>query len=125
MEASGVWLVDVAILPIGLQTSSAPSVLSLTLPLRSLCSVLWLAASICICIGQALVEPLRGQLYQGPVSKNFLASAVVSVFGVYQWNESLGGAVSEWWMAFPLVSFPLFLPAFPFDRSNSGLILFK
>jgi hypothetical protein len=32
-----------------------------------LCSVWWLAESICICIGQTLVEPLRGQLYQAPI----------------------------------------------------------
>ena len=40
-----------------------PSVLSLTPPLGSLCSVRWLASSIHICIGQALAEPLRRQLY--------------------------------------------------------------
>ena len=43
-------------------TPSAPSVLSLTHPLRTLCSVQWLAASICLCICQALEEPLRKQL---------------------------------------------------------------
>jgi hypothetical protein len=42
---------------------SAPSVLPLTLPLGSLCSVQWLAASLHICIGQNLAEPLRRQLY--------------------------------------------------------------
>jgi hypothetical protein len=57
-----VWLVDGVVLPMGLQTPSAPSVLSLTLPLGTLCSVQWLAASMCICIGQALAEPLRRQL---------------------------------------------------------------
>jgi hypothetical protein len=57
---------------------SAPSVLPLTPPLGSLCSVWWLAASICICIGQDLAEPLRRKLYQAPVSKHFLASAIVS-----------------------------------------------
>ena len=30
-----------------------------------------------ICIGQVLAEPLRGQLYQDPVSQHFLASAIV------------------------------------------------
>jgi hypothetical protein len=39
-----------------LQTTSAPSVLSLTPPLRTLCSVQWLAASIHFCICQALVS---------------------------------------------------------------------
>jgi hypothetical protein len=76
-----VWLVDIVVLPVGLQTPSAPSVLSLTPPLGSPCSVQWLTVSICIWIGQALAESLRRQLYQAPVSKHFLASAIVSGFG--------------------------------------------
>jgi hypothetical protein len=80
-----------------LQTPSAPSVLlPLTPPLESPCSVLWLAASIRICIGQALAEPLKRQLYQAPVSKHFLALAILSGFGVCIWDEFLGGAVSGW-----------------------------
>jgi hypothetical protein len=75
---------------------SAPSVLPLTPPLGSLCSVLWLASSICICIGQNLLEPFRRQLYQAPVSKHFLASTIVSGFGVCMWDGSPGGAVSGW-----------------------------
>jgi hypothetical protein len=31
--------------------------------LGTLCSVQWLAVSICLCICQALAEPLRKQLY--------------------------------------------------------------
>jgi hypothetical protein len=46
--------------------------------------------SIYICIGQALAESLRGQLYQALVSKCFLLSAIVSGFGV------LGEADSRW-----------------------------
>jgi hypothetical protein len=87
-------VVEIVVLPMGLQTPSAPSVLALTSPLGSLCSVWCLAACICICIGQALAEPLRGQLYQAPVSKHFLASAIVSGFGVCRWGGSLGGAIS-------------------------------
>jgi hypothetical protein len=45
-EFWGVWLVDIFVLPMGLQTPSAPSVLSLTpplgAPLRTLSSVQWL-----------------------------------------------------------------------------------
>jgi hypothetical protein len=64
-------------------------------------------------MGQSLAEPLRGQLYQAPVSKHFLTPAIVSGFGVCsRWDRSLGGAVSGW----------PFLSAFPFDSSNSGLI---
>ena len=73
----------------GLQTHSAPSVLSLTPPLGILCSVWWLAESICLCICQALAEPFRRQLYQAPVSK-------LSGFGVWKWNGSPSGTVSGW-----------------------------
>ena len=43
----------------GLQAPSAPSVLLLALPLGSPGSVLGLAISVCICIGQVLVEPFN------------------------------------------------------------------
>jgi hypothetical protein len=52
-------------------------------------SVWWLPVSICISISQVLGEPLRGQPYQTPVSKSFLASAIVSGFGVCRWDGSL------------------------------------
>jgi hypothetical protein len=95
-ELSGVWLVGIIFLPMGLQTPSAPSALPLTPPLGSPCSVRWLAESFHICIGQALAESLRGQLYQAPISKCFLASAVVSGFVVYRWDGSPGMAISGW-----------------------------
>jgi len=44
-------------------------------------SIQWLAASSCLCICQALAEPLRRKLYQAPVNKHFLASAILSGFG--------------------------------------------
>jgi hypothetical protein len=94
-ELSGVWLV-IIVLPMGLQTPSAPSVLYLISPSETLCSVQWLAASICLCICQALAEPLRRPLYQAPVSKHFLAFAIVSGFGDCIWDGSPGGAVSGW-----------------------------
>jgi hypothetical protein len=74
-------LIDIAVFPVGFQSLSAPSVL-LTLPLGSPCSIWWLAASTCICICQALAEPLRRQPFQVLVSKLILASIVVSVFGM-------------------------------------------
>jgi len=74
-------LVGIIVLPMGLQTSLSTLVRSLTPPLGSPCSVRWLATSIRICICQAVAKPLRRQLYQAPVSKHFLASAVVSGFG--------------------------------------------
>jgi len=82
LELWKVWLVDIVVLPVGLQTPTAPSVLSLTPPLGSPRPVQWLTVSICIYICQALAEPLRRQLYQAPVSMHFLASAIVSGFGV-------------------------------------------
>ena len=48
----GCLLVDIVVLPMGLQTPSAPSVLSLTPPLGSPCSFRWLASSILLCIFQ-------------------------------------------------------------------------
>lgn len=73
-SSGGIWLVDV-VLPMVLQTLSAPSVFSLTPPLESPCSVQWLAATILICISRALTEPLRRHPYLAPVSKHFLALA--------------------------------------------------
>jgi hypothetical protein len=55
-----------------------------------------LAASICLCIFQALSEPPRKQLYQAPVSKYFFASTIVSAFGECIWDRSPGVAVSGW-----------------------------
>jgi hypothetical protein len=72
------WLVDIVVLPMGLQTPSAPSVLSLNPPLGTRWSVQWWAASIHLCICHALAESLRRQLYQALVSMYFLAPTIVS-----------------------------------------------
>ena len=71
----GLWLVEVVVLSVGLQTPSVHSVLSLTPLLGTLCS------DLCIC--KALEELLRKQLYQALFSKYLLASTVVSGFGDY------------------------------------------
>jgi len=92
----GIWLVDIVVLPLGLQMPSAPLVLSLTSPLGTLWSIQWLASSIHIYICQALAELLGRQLYQVPVSKHFLALAIVSGFGVYIWDGPPGRAVFGW-----------------------------
>jgi hypothetical protein len=89
----GVWLVDV-VLPMGLQTPSTPSVLSLTPLLETMCSVQWLAVSICLCIYKALARPLKRQPYQAAFSMQFLASTILSGFGNCIWDESPGGTVS-------------------------------
>ena len=91
-----VWLIDIVVLPMRLQTPSAPSVLHITPPLGSPCSVQWLTVSIHICIGQALADPLRRQIYQAHVSKHFLASAIVFGCCVCIRDESLNWEVSGW-----------------------------
>ena len=59
-------------------------------------SVQWLAVSICLCICQALANPLRRQPYQSSISKHFPASTIVSGFCGCIWDEFPGGAVSGW-----------------------------
>ena len=86
------WLVNTVVLPMRLQSPSAPT--ALTSPLWSLCSVKCLAVYIHICIGPALSELLGGQLYQSLVSEHFLASAIVFGFDVNRWDGSLSGTVS-------------------------------
>ena len=81
-ELWGYWLVHIVVSPMGLQTPSAPWLLSLAPPLLTLCSVQWLAESVHLCVCQALAETLRRQLYQAPVSKHLLASTIVSGFGI-------------------------------------------
>ena len=99
-----------------MQCPSAPSVLPLTHPLGLPGSVQWLAVSICIYLSQVLAKPLRGQLYQAPVCKHFLALAIVSGFGIMQM-----GWISRWgclWMAFPSVSAPYFCPCSSFRQEK-------
>jgi hypothetical protein len=93
-ELCGVWLVDIVIPPMGLQTHSAPWVLSLVAPLGNPCSLYWLAESIHLCICQALTEPQKRQLCQAPVSKHLLTSETMSGFGDCIWDWYPGGAVS-------------------------------
>jgi hypothetical protein len=89
------WLVHIDVFPMGLQTPSTLWVLSLAPSLGTLCSAQWMAVNIHFCICQALGEPLRGQLYQAPVSRLLLASTIVSGFGGCIWDGSPGGTVSD------------------------------
>jgi hypothetical protein len=59
----------------------------------------------------------------GSVSKHFLASAIVSGFGVCRWDGSQGGVVSRW--PFLQSLFHFFVPVFPLDRNNSELKFFR
>jgi hypothetical protein len=95
------WLVHIVVPPTGLQTPSAPWVLSLIPPLGTLCSVQWMAVSIHFCICQALASPLKRQLYQTPVSKHLLECTIVSGFGNHIWDGFPGRTVTGW----PFVSF--------------------
>jgi len=92
-ESSEGCLVDIVVLLMGLQT---PSALSLTPPLATPFSVQCLVASICLCLCQALAEPLRIQLYQASVSMNFLASTILSGFVGCIWDGTPLEAVSGW-----------------------------
>ena len=99
-------MVDIVVLPKGLQIPSAPSVLVLTSLLGSLRSVQCLDASSPVLV--RLWHSLSGQLYWDPVSKHFMASAIVSGFGVSRSDGSLGVAVSGWpYLQFLLHSLPL------------------
>jgi cytochrome bd-type quinol oxidase subunit 2 len=93
-------LVDIVVVPMGLQSPSAPPVLP---PLGTPCSIQCLVARICFCIYQALAEHLRRQLYQVLVGMHFLALAIVSVFGVCIWDGWIPKR-SSLWMAFSSVS---------------------
>jgi hypothetical protein len=57
-EVCGYWLLHIDVPPMGLQTPSAPWVLSLAPSLGTLCSIQWIIVSIHFCICQALAEPL-------------------------------------------------------------------
>jgi hypothetical protein len=88
------WLVHIVLPSMGLQIPSAPWVLSLAPSLGTLCSVQWIAVNICLSTSQALAEFLRRQLYQAPISKILLASAIVTGFGDCLWDGSPGRVVS-------------------------------
>ena len=88
--------VHIVVLPVRLQTPSAPSVLPLTAPLGTPWSVWLLAVSISLCSCQALAEPLRRQSYYAPISKHLLVSTIVTVPGFCIWDGSKGWTESGW-----------------------------
>jgi hypothetical protein len=67
--------------------------------------------SIHFCICQALAEPLRRQLYQAPVSKLLLASAIVYGFDSCFWKISL--FTFQMLFHFPINPSPLSHPSHP------------
>jgi hypothetical protein len=112
-ELWGYWLVHIVVPPMCLQTPSTPWVLSLAPTLGTLCSVQRLAESIQLCICQTVVEPLRRQLYQGPVSKHLLASIIVPGFGDCIWHMAWVPSWASLWIAFPSLSAPHFASVTP------------
>jgi hypothetical protein len=55
-----------------------------------------MAINIYVCISQALVEPLSRQLYQAPVSKQLLASRIVSgLVTVYGMDPQVGQSLDD------------------------------
>ena len=111
----------IAVLSMGLQTPSAPSVLSLTPPLGTRYSVQWLAASIHLCNFKALAGPLRRQLCQAPVTVHFLA--FVTVYGMDpQLGQSLDSLPSVSALHFVSIFAPLSI-LFPLLRKTGSPIL--
>lgn len=106
----------------GLQSSSAPPVLKLTLLYGSLTSIQWLADSISIFLSQLLVEPFREQPFQASVWMHNMASVVVSGFGMDSWKGSQVGPFTGWPFFQSLLSF---VHEFPLDRINSGIRFWK
>jgi hypothetical protein len=120
LRAEGVWQVDIVVLPMRMQTPSAPTVLALSSPVGSSYSVQCLAVFICIGFGPALAKPI-GERYTGLLSVSTPWHQQKSGFGVGKWIPRWGSL----WMAFPSVSAPLLVPAILFDRRNSGLIFLR
>ena len=97
------WLVDI-VLPMRLETPSAPTVLALTSPLSSPRPVQCLA-----CTSLHLYWSSSGRVSQ--------VTATLHLGWIPRWYSL--------WMAFPSVSAPLFVLAFLFDKRKFGLIFFK
>ena len=81
---------SLVVLPMGLQTPSALSVLSLIPPLGSPCSVQWLAVSIHICIDKALAEPLMPDQYRfGYMQPNIRLSMGTPMEELEEWLKEM------------------------------------
>jgi hypothetical protein len=108
-----VWLVVIVDPLMGFQNPSAPSVLTLMFSLSSLYSVTWVASCICMSIGQAMAQSLRGKWYH---------QALLGICNsVWVWISRQ----CSLWVTFPSFFAPLFSSAFPFDWSNSRLIFLR
>ena len=100
-----------------LQSSSAPSVLPLNLPLVSLCW-LWAFISVLVRLGKASQGiPILGSCQQ----------LLLAIYSTGVWCLQMGWIPrsGSLWMPFLLVFDPLFVPAFPLERNNSGLKILR
>ena len=104
-------MVHVVIPPMGLQSPSAPLVLSLAPSLGTLCSVQWMAVSIYFCICQALAEPLNETAISGSCQH-----ALVGIHNsVWVWCLYLGWILmwGSLWIVILSVSAPHFVSIIP------------
>ena len=106
-ELWGFWLGDIVLLPMGLQTPSVPSCLSLTPSLGNQCSIQGLSMSTHVCVFQALEEFLRRQLHSGSSQQAFLGIFnSVCVWWLYmEWIPILDSL----WAACPSLCAPHFV----------------
>jgi hypothetical protein len=118
-------MVAIVVHSLGLQTPSASSVLTLTPPFGSLCSVLWMVG----CLHPHLFWSSSSRASQGEAA--YIGSCQQVLLGisnsVWVWGLQIG-YIPRWgslWMAVPSVSAPLFVLVFPLDRRNSGLIFLR
>jgi hypothetical protein len=114
-------LVDIVVLPMGLQTPSAPSVLPLTPPL----GVPKLSLMVSFL---HLYWSGSGKASQGSGIPGSCQQALLGISNsIWVWCLQKGW-IPRWghlWMAFPSISVPLFVPALSFDRGNSVLIFLR
>jgi hypothetical protein len=116
-----VWPANV-VLPMGLQSPSAPPALKPAPPPGYLISVWWLAPSIHICIGYLLAGPPKEQPHQVPVCKCLLITAtVLGLVSVDRMEPQVGQSPDG--PSFSLCS--IFVPVLPLNRNISGLKILR
>jgi hypothetical protein len=117
-ELWGVRLVDSVVLPMWLQSPLAPPVLPLTLSLGIPGFSLMVG-----CENQHLYWSGAGRVSQGPIP-GYCQQVLFGISNsIRVWCRQVG-SILMWgglWMAFPSVSVPFFVSAFPLDRNDSGL----
>ena len=106
----------------GFKSSSAPSVLSPTLPLGFLGSVQWLDCHLHQ-YRSGISRSSQGTAISGFCQQALPGITIVWGFGVFRWDGSLGGVVSGW--PFLQSLFHLFVYVVPLERNISGLKILR